>query len=151
MLALSFFAYSQPLEAFLEEHFIEDLLVAVGSSVCDLVDEADIHGSDLGFSLGVVHLAVHPCILAWRVCVLLEVALDPGGTLIDAAARGDMCFHDLVVVFYWGCLADDDLLAAFDQSQSGVEASNIGLHFVFDAASAIVLEGLVLHKLTLTI
>jgi hypothetical protein len=55
-----------------------------------------------------------------------------------------MCFHHLVVVFYRRCLTNYYLLATFDQSQPGVEASNVGLHFVFDAASAIVLEGLVL-------
>jgi hypothetical protein len=56
-----------------------------------------------------------------------------------------MCLHDLVVVFYGGCLANDYFLATFDQSQPRVEASNVGLHFVLDAAPAIVLEGLVLH------
>jgi len=139
------------LETFLEEHLIEDLLVAIGSSVCDLVDEADIHGRYLRFSQGVVHFAVHAGVLAGRVCIFLEIALDPGGSLVDAAARGDMCFHHLVVVFYGGCLTNYYLLTTFDQSQPRVEASNVGLHFVLDAAPAIVLEGLVLHNLSLTI
>lgn len=97
-------------------------------------------------ALLVIEHAVHLGLLSGRIGVLLEEAADAGDSLIAATARLHMSLHLLLLVFDFGCLADYDLCLALDYPQPGVEASDEGLHLVFDSSLAHVVAGFVLNE-----
>ena len=79
--------------------------MTIGAGVCDLVSEHDINTLNLAFSLSVIKFAIDSGILAGDISIFLEETLDTSDSLIDAAARGNVCLHLLVIILYWSHLS----------------------------------------------
>lgn len=151
LLPFSFLADSQALEAFFEQNLIKNLLICFRASVGNLINEAHIHRYHFRLTISVITLAVHPSLFTGCVGILLEETLDTRGALIDAAARGHMRLHGLMVVLNWCSLTHDYLCFAFDYPQPGVETTHKRLHFVLDPSPSVVLHGFILSKFRGTI
>ena len=114
--------------------------------VGDVVFQSNRNPFHHRLSLLVIKHAVHLGLLSGRVGVLFEETADAGDALIAAATRFNVGLHLLLVVLDFGSLTDYDLCLALDYSEPGVEASDEGLHLVFDPSLTHVVAGFVLNE-----
>jgi hypothetical protein len=123
---------------------MEGLLVSFRTGIGNLIPKNDIDAVDLALTLSIIKFAIDSGVFSRDISIFLEEALDAGGALIDAAAGSYVGFHLLLVVLYGSHLADYYLAFGTQEKQTIVETSDEGLHFVFYAATTVVLRRFVL-------